>query len=95
MQIYCVSLIMQQNAVIGQWIGIWLHLIKKVARFKEKHGKNSDKEVMMKCSDELSRVKLYVYSELFPEMQSEIIYVNYELGSWKYLNKKIFKPVVN
>ena len=49
----------------------------------------------MKSSDELSCVKLYVYSELFPEMQCEIIYVNYELGSWKYLNKKIFKPVVN
>lgn len=32
--------------------------------------------------------KIICYSEPFPEMQGNIIYVDYELSGWKYLNKK-------
>ena len=32
--------------------------------------------------------KIICYSEPFPEMQGDIIYVDYELSGWKYLNKE-------
>ncbi len=35
---------------------------------------------------EIEPEKIICYSEPFSEMKGDIIYVNYELSSWKYLN---------
>lgn len=57
------------------------------------HNHHSDqKEFFMKSYNEmLNRIepqKIICYSEPFEEMQGDIIYVDYELSNWKYLNSK-------
>lgn len=54
------------------------------------HNNHSDqKEFFMKGYNEMLRriepSKIICYSEPFPEMQGDIIYVDYELSGWKYL----------
>lgn len=54
------------------------------------HNNHSDqKEFFMKDYNEMLRriepSKIICYSEPFPEMQGDIIYVDYELSGWKYL----------
>lgn len=56
----------------------------------QEHNNHSDqKEFFMKGYNEMLRriepSKIICYSEPFPEMQGDIIYVNYELSGWKYL----------
>lgn len=57
------------------------------------HNNHADqKDFFMKGYEEMFRriepSKIICYSEPFPEMQGDIIYVDYELSGWKYLNKK-------
>lgn len=57
------------------------------------HKNHADqKDFFMKGYEEMLRriepSKIICYSEPFPEMQGDIIYVDYELSGWKYLNKE-------
>lgn len=57
------------------------------------HNNHADqKDFFMKGYEEMLRriepSKIICYSEPFPEMQGDIIYVDYELSGWKYLNKE-------
>ncbi len=56
------------------------------------HANHADqKSFFMKGYNEMIKriepSKIICYSEPFPEMKGNIIYVDYELSSWKYLNK--------
>lgn len=56
----------------------------------QEHNNHSDqKEFFMKGYNEMLRriepSKIICYSEPFPEMQGDIIYIDYELSGWKYL----------
>ncbi len=57
------------------------------------HNNHADqKDFFMKGYEEMLRriepSKIICYSEPFTEMQGDIIYVDYELSGWKYLNKE-------
>ena len=58
----------------------------------QEHNNHSDqKDFFLKGYHEMLKriepAKIICYSEPFPEMEGDIIYVDYELSSWKYQNK--------
>ncbi len=58
----------------------------------QEHNNHSDqKEIFLKGYHEMVKriepEKIICYSEPFPEMEGDIIYVDHELSSWKYQNK--------
>ncbi len=59
---------------------------------RERNNHADQKDFFMKGYEEMLRriepSKIICYSEPFPEMQGDIIYVDYELSGWKYLNKE-------
>lgn len=59
---------------------------------REHNNYADQKDFFMKGYEEMLRriepSKIICYSEPFPEMQGDIIYVDYELSGWKYLNKE-------
>lgn len=59
---------------------------------REHNNYADQKDFFMKGYEEMLRriepSKIICYSEHFPEMQGDIIYVDYELSGWKYLNKE-------
>lgn len=59
---------------------------------RERNNHADQKDFFMKDYEEMLRriepSKIICYSEPFPEMQGDIIYVDYELSGWKYLNKE-------
>lgn len=60
--------------------------------FHESNHHEDQKELFMKgynkMLSEIEPEKIICYSEPFSEMKGNIIYVDYELSSWKYLNNK-------
>lgn len=59
---------------------------------RERNNHADQKDFFMKGYEEMLRriepSKIICYSEPFTEMQGDIIYVDYELSGWKYLNKE-------
>lgn len=61
------------------------------------HNNHSDqKEIFMKGYNELLRriepEKIICYNEPFPEMKGDIIFVDYTLSSWRYMNDEPYVP---
>lgn len=65
--------------------------------FHESNHHKGQKDLFMKgfnrMLSEIEPEKIICYSEPFPEMTGDIIYVDYELSSWKYLYKKDTNPL--
>ena len=65
--------------------------------FHESNHHKDQKELFMKgynrMLSEIEPEKIICYSEPFSEMKGDIIYVDYELSSWKYLNNKKIKSL--
>lgn len=57
--------------------------------FHEHNNHSDQKDVFMKgynkMLEEIEPSKIICYSEPFNEMKGDIIYIDYELSSWKYL----------
>ena len=63
----------------------------------QKHDNRQDqKEFFLKGYNEMLRriepEKIICYNEPFPEMQGDIVFVDYELSSWKYMNDNPYAP---
>ncbi|MDE6785137.1 MAG: DUF4417 domain-containing protein, partial [Ruminococcus sp.] len=68
--------------------------------FHESANHESQKELFMegynRMLEEIEPSAIICYSEPFPEMKGNIIYIDYELSSWKYLSDdKSFRSIVN
>lgn len=68
--------------------------------FHESKHHGAQKELFMegynRMLEEIEPSAIICYSEPFPEMKGNIIYINYELSSWKHLSdKKSFENTLN
>ena len=82
------------NTFRNRWCGKGIEKGSVIAvstyMFHESNHHKDQKELFMKgynkMLSEIEPEKIICYSEPFSEMKGDIIYVNYELSSWKYLN---------
>nr|WP_319487803.1 DUF4417 domain-containing protein [uncultured Caproiciproducens sp.] len=62
----------------------------------EHDNRQDQKEFFLKGYNEMLRriepEKIICYNEPFPEMQGDIVFVDYELSSWKYMNDDPYTP---